>query len=687
MPMKLPAALAPLHALSRNLWWSWHPAAIDLFTALDPDHFEVLRHNPVALLADLGEEVAERFAADPDYVARVQEVAVAFRRYLDGGDTWFDRRYSPAARDAGPVAYFSMEFGLHESLRLYSGGLGVLAGDHVRSASDLGLPFVGVGLLYKEGYFRQVIEERRQLACYPQADFSRLPVTPILKDGCQLEIGFGLGQEVFSARAWRLDVGRVPLLLLDTDYGANPPEVRALTHQLYGGDVRTRIAQEVLLGVGGVRLLEALGIEPAVVHLNEGHCAFAPLERLARRMDVGATWDDALAATRAEGVFTTHTPVPAGHDRFGWDILNTALSAYRDASSWPPGTIMDLGRVHPGDFDEPLCMTVLALRTTRAANGVSELHGAVSREMWHGLHPTRAVEDVPIGHVTNGVHPLFWMNPRWQALYDQRLPGWREPENLWSTAWWQEHLGQVSDSELWSTHETCCAELAAYVARTLPESRLDPGALTIGFARRFAPYKRADLLFAEPDRLAALVGGDRPLQLLFAGKAHPRDHHGQDIAATVLRWCDDPRFRGRVLFLEDYSIHTGRLLTSGVDAWLNNPRRPREASGTSGQKVPMNGGLNLSALDGWWPEAYDGTNGWAIGEARAYDSVEQQDAEDAESLYRLLEREVVPAFYGRDAQGLPTRWIRMMRRSIETCVPAFNTHRMVRDYAEGMYFR
>jgi alpha-glucan phosphorylase-like protein len=685
MRTALPARLKPLEALARNLWWSWHPEAVALFQELDPDHFETLRHNPVGLLQDLGPERFQVLAKDPAYLARLQTQHQAFQSYLASQDTWFTRRFGATARETPCVAYFSMEFGLHESLRLYSGGLGILAGDHVRSASDLGLPFVGVGLLYRQGYFRQVVDGRQQVACYPVADFSRLPLTRLEHGGEPLSIDLPIGTGIYRAHAWQLDVGRVRLFLLDTDLASNPPEIRALTQRLYGGDAQTRIAQEVLLGIGGVRLLRALGIEPGVVHLNEGHCAFAPLERHAQRLIDGADWSEAMAATQAEAVFTTHTPVPAGHDRFSWRELNGALQGYRESLGWGPGKIMDLGRVRPGDLDETLCMTVLALKTTRMANGVSELHGQVSREMWCDLFPGVPVDDVPIGHITNGVHPIFWMHPRWQALYDRSAPGWRKPENLCDPAFWVTALAGIDDKVLWEIHNDCRQELIAHVGSKVRNSRLSSQALTIGFARRFAPYKRANLLFSQPDRLAELVQGPAQVQLIFAGKAHPRDGMGQAIAAEVMGWCDDPRFRGKIVFLEDYDIHIGRMLVSGVDVWLNNPRRPREASGTSGQKVPLNGGINLSVLDGWWPEAYDGSNGWAIGKAQDYSDISVQDHDDAESLFALLEQQVAPMFLDREQQ-IPVRWVAMMRRSIATCVPAFNTHRMVRDYAEEIYF-
>ncbi len=680
-----PPRLKPLEALSRNLWWSWHPPAIDLFRDLDPARFAALQGNPVALLQDLEPDRLGELENDSIFLEKLERIHLAFRAYLEDQDTWSARRQGTRTGEIRPVAYFSMEFGLHESLRIYSGGLGVLAGDHLRSASDLGLPFVGVGLLYREGYFQQVIQDQAQVARYPVTDFTRLPLTRLLRDEQPLTIPFPIGEFTGLAQVWALDVGRVRLWLLDADLPSNPPEIRALTHRLYGGDARTRLGQEILLGIGGVRLLETLGIDPGVIHLNEGHCAFAPLERLASRQRRGLPFSEALAAARQEAVFTTHTPVPAGHDRFAWEQVDEALGAYRREMGWSPGTIMGLGRVSPKDQDESLCMTVLALKTTRAANGVSQLHGEVSRQMWTALYPDRPVAEVPIGHITNGVHPLFWMHPRWQALFDTQTLDWRQPERLWDPETWRSLLTGLDDGQIWKTHQACRQELVDHLAWTVGHSRLDPHGLTLGFARRFAPYKRANLLFSQPERLATLVHTSPGLQLIFAGKAHPRDTEGQAIAAEVLRWTEDPRFRGKVVFCEDYDIHTGRLLTAGADVWLNNPRRPREASGTSGQKVPLNGGLNLSILDGWWPEAYDGTNGWAIGHEQTYSDPIIQDRDDAESLFSLLEQEVVPTFLDR-VDGTPGRWVAMMRRAILTCVPHFNTHRMVRDYTEQVYF-
>jgi len=678
----LPAQLRPLASLAMNLWWSWDAEATALMRSLDPHRWEQLGHNPVAVLLELSEARLLELAGDAEVVARLNRVQARFAAYLRGEDTWVEREL-PAAKDRS-IAYFSMEFGLHESLKTYSGGLGVLAGDHIRSASDLGLRFVGVSLLYRQGYFRQVIVEGQQVAAYPNAHFDRLPLTLLLDDaGEPITVEVPHLNHTYSARIWELRMGRARLLFLDADHDANSLEHRIFTSQLYGGDTRTRVAQEVLLGIGGVRALRRLGIKPEVYHLNEGHCAFAPVELVRERVVAGESFDAAAAAVRAQTVFTTHTPVPAGHDRFSWDLVNEALGGYRDRMGWPHGTLMDLGRARPGDIHEPLCMTVLALKLSRGANGVSQLHGAVSRQMWRELWPAEAVDDVPIGHITNGVHPLFWMAPEMRGFYDEHIPGWRD--NLMDRDFWLEAVERIPDAALWDQHNAQRYKLIEATRRHTARRCLDPEVLTIGFARRFAPYKRANLIFSDPDRFEALVSGPRRLQLLYSGKAHPQDLHGQALVADVLRRASARTFRDAVVFLEDYNIHLGGLMTQGVDVWLNNPRRPREASGTSGQKVPLNGGINLSVLDGWWPEAYDGTNGWAIGEAKTYDSQEEQDAADAESLYQLLEEEVIPSFYDRDEAGIPGGWVARMKRSIATCVPVFNTHRMVADYVKRLY--
>ncbi len=651
-----------LAELAGNLWWSWDTQATALFAGLAPSRWPQVLHNPVALLAELTPMEREHIQSDPLTGEIVDAVYERFLAWMKQEDTW------AAGRGLPRVLYLSMEFGLHESMRIYSGGLGVLAGDHVRSASDLGLDFRGVGLLYSSGYFRQVLDDGKQLAAYPNVDRSRLPITPVLDAaGAPIRISIPDGEREYQASAWRLQVGRVHLYLLDANLPENPPELREVTRSLYGGDTRMRLRQEILLGIGGVRLLQALGESVDVVHLNEGHCAFAPMEMLrqAQALDPSATH----AQIRERVVFTTHTPVPAGHDRFGWDMVDAHLGAWRSQAGWSPGALMDLGRVDPSDLDEPLCMTVLALRMARASNGVSALHGQVSREMWAKVDTPK-----PIGHITNGVHPTYWMAPAMQEMLDTHLPKWRA--HWQDRAFWTEGLATLDDGALWQTRQTLKEQLLTQVHAHTGQ-RLDPKALLIGFARRFAPYKRADLVFSDAQRLQKILEGGA--SLVFAGKAHPRDTLGQELLARVVRWSRDPRFKGQVAFLPGYEMQHGRWMTSGSDLWLNNPRRPREASGTSGQKVVLNGGLNCSILDGWWPEAFDGDNGFAIGDTRDWADTQAQDVHDAEALYTLLEKEILPSF--QDSSD----WLRRVKHSMATGVPVFNTHRMVAEYAETMY--
>jgi starch phosphorylase len=673
----LPARLSPLTDLAHNLWWSWDPEATELFRSIDPFRFAQSHHNPVALLRDVEPARWRELDADEAFVARATAVRDRFLAWR-GAPTWTQTH--AGALLASGVAYVSMEFGLHESVRLYSGGLGVLAGDHLRSASDLGVPLVGVSLLHRQGYFKQVLDDGRQLAAYPHARTERLPYRPCVgPDGALLEISVPIGARQVKARLWQLDVGRSRLLLLDTHVDENTDADRALCSQLYGGGDDLRIVQEVLLGFGAVAAIRALGLRIGVWHLNEGHCAFVPLALLGERLESGEGLLDALAAVRATCVFTTHTPVPAGHDRFGRALLAETLGPWAERVGLSQQELVDLGRVTPGDEAETFCVTVAALRTSAASNGVSALHGAVSRTMWQGLWPDRPVAEVPIGHVTNGVHAGFWMAPEAAALFDRHLPGWREAEwdpEVWSGA------ERIPPEELWALRATLRRHLCDAV-RARTGKAFDPDALTLGFARRFAPYKRGALLFSDPDRLRALLDRE-PIQIVYAGKAHPRDLGGQDILSTVLRWSGDRAFRGRIVVLEDYDIALGRLLTSGADVWLNNPRRPHEASGTSGQKVVLNGGLNLSVLDGWWPEGYDGTNGWAIGNGEELPDEAAQDALDARSLYDILERSVVPEWAERTG-GVPTAWVRRIARSLATNAPRFTSHRMVRDYVLGTY--
>lgn len=669
----LPAPLTALKMLAQNLWWSWDTEATELFASIDPWRWARCNRNPCALLRDVEDSRWAELAADSAFKDRLQAVVARFHQYL-AADTWCATA-APAVHK-GSVAYFSMEFGLHESMRIYSGGLGVLAGDHIRSASDLGVPLIGIGLLYREGYFRQFIDQGEQVDTYPRANWDRLPITLCLDaDGEPLMVPFPMGTQTAWAKLWRLAIGRTELLLLDADHDRNDHGIRRLTHRLYGGGEDLRIAQEVLLGIGGVNALRALGLDPAVYHLNEGHCAFAPLALLREALLQGMSRDDAMAAVRERCVFTTHTPVPAGHDRFHWRSVDSLLGPWRREQGLEDGAYMDLGRVHPGHVDEPLNMTVLALRTSARANGVSKLHGAVSREMFAEIFPNRRPEDVPIGHVTNGVHPVFFAAPASRALFDRYCPEWRA--RPWDADAWA-GLSDASDDEITAWRNSLRAHLVAQI-RELTGKQLRDDVLTIGFARRFAPYKRGALLFSQPERLRALMD-EVPFQIVYAGKAHPHDTPGKAIVRDVLKWSADRRFRDCVAFLPDHDLHTGRILTAGCDVWLNNPRRPKEASGTSGQKASLNGGLNLSVLDGWWPEGFDGDNGFAIGDERTWENTHEQDLADAESLYTQLEEHVLPLWKkGGNA------WPRNARRAVQTCGPLFNSHRMLRDYVLSAY--
>jgi alpha-glucan phosphorylase-like protein len=651
--------LDTLLVLADDLWWTTRPAAHALWAALDPALWEDVNHNPRVLLREAG-----LAGATAEWRRDAQALIEQWRAALA----------RPLRSDVPRTAYFCMEYGLHESLPIYSGGLGMLAGDHLRSAADHDLDFVAVGFLWGEGYFRQVVHDGQQAAAYCPNQRERMAMKIVRgPDGSPVIARAPVGGGHIALQAWEVRIGKVRLFLLDADLEENPPELRAVTHRLYGGSTRTRVLQEVALGIGGARLLRAIGIEPEVFHMNEGHAAFLTLELWARGLQAGQTRQEAWDAVEARCVFTTHTPVPAGHDRFGWDLVDPILGTWRHNLGLHPGAFMDLGRVTPGDVDEPLCMTVLGMRGSRVVNGVSKLHGEVSREMW-----AETEEGPAITHITNGVHAGAWLAPETEALWDQHLPGWRHHlgGGTDAPAFW---LGceQLPVGALIAARDARRARLVTEIRRRLGREVLDPSLLTIGFARRFAPYKRGDLIFSDPDRLAALLA--RGAQLVFAGKAHPADVHGQAIVARVLEFARDPRFRDRVVFVPDYDMATGRLLTNCCDVWLNNPRRPREASGTSGQKAAMNGNLNLSVLDGWWPEGFDGTNGWSIGEEKEYDSLDEQDAADAEDLYSTLETEVLPAF-ADDAT-----WARMSARAMATCAGVFNTHRMVADYIELMY--
>ena len=697
--------LAPAHRrlseLAANLWWSWDPEATSLFRDLDPVQWRALGHNPIALLQQFSIDTLESRAAELGLHGRINYTYRRMQEYLRSTHTWGVAH--AGVLWARPVAYFSAEFGLHESLPIYSGGLGILAGDHIKSASDLGIPLVGVGLYYDQGYFRQRLDlEGRQHEEYYEVDSSMLPIeraTTAAGEPVRVTIETRSGS--IAARVWRVTVGRNSLFLLDTDVEGNRPEDRELSSRLYGGDHRVRIRQELLLGVGGVRALSALGILPGVVHLNEGHSAFAALELVRQRMEregIGA--DEAMSRVAQQVVFTTHTPVPAGHDRFTSDEIAEHLGPLCDALGIGHDRLMGLGRVNPGDGNETFCMTVLALKLSRRANAVSSLHGEVSRAMWTPLYPGVAEDRVPIGHITNGVHVPSWLAPLMARLFDRHL-GHDWPIRASKPTCW-DPIDAVDDGELWETHQTLKTRLVAFARRRAVESAARRGespevieqlrsalnldALTIGFARRFATYKRANLVLRDIELLGSLVNDpQRPIQFLFAGKAHPLDGPGKEILQEISRLMRDPRFAGKILFVEDYDINVGRHLVQGVDVWLNTPRRPLEASGTSGQKVVLNGGLNCSILDGWWAEAYDGLNGFGIGQGETHTSMDLHDNRDADALRRVVRDEIIPLYYDRDLDGLPRRWIARMKRAMRTLGWRFSADRMVSDYVLKAY--
>jgi glycogen phosphorylase len=690
-----------LWSLARNLWWSWDHDSTSLFLDLDPQRWRELNHNPVALLSEMSLAGIESRAGELVLHSRINYAYRRQQEYLRSDRTW-------AAIHAGvlrprPVGYFSAEFGIHESLPIYSGGLGVLAGDHIKSASDLGIPLVGIGLFYGQGYFRQRLDRTGwQQEEYIETDVSKLPMEPAISEsGKPVTVQIETRSGVISAKVWRVKVGRCDLLLLDSNVEGNAPEDRELTSRLYGGDGRVRIRQELLLGVGGFRALVAMGITPGVLHLNEGHSGFAVLEAIRHRMqEEGTAFDETASGVSREVVFTTHTPVPAGHDRFSPSLIEEHLGPLGDALGLSQHRLMELGRENPNDHREEFCMTVLGLKLARRTNAVSALHGEVSREMWKGLYPGKSEDSVPIGHITNGVHVPSWLAPQMFRLYDRHLgAGWHEHSGE-AKIW--ERIESVDDGELWETHLSLKSLLLKFVRRraceqaefrqespeTLQrlERALSPDALTIGFARRFATYKRANLILADIEKLGAMVNDPkRPVQFLFAGKAHPRDEPGKRVLQQIAELMRDKQFADKFVFVEDYDIDVGRHFVMGVDVWLNNPRRPLEASGTSGQKVVLNGGLNLSVLDGWWAEAYDGLNGFAIGTGRTHLNMNIHDSRDGDYLYRVLREQVIPLYYQRDRDGLPTGWIKRMKRTIRTLGWRFNADRMVMDYTSKCY--
>ncbi|MCL4848556.1 MAG: alpha-glucan family phosphorylase [Acidobacteria bacterium] len=697
----LPARLAALEELAYNLRWSWDHETISLFRRLDRDLWEDTGHNPVLLLGSLPQERLEQAAEDEAFLAHLDRVTASLRDYVANGTTWYEKRHGHASRPL--VAYFSMEFGLTECLPIYSGGLGILAGDHLKSASELGVPLVGVGLLYQKGYFRQYLtSEGWQQERRPVNDFSVMPLKPFhTADGAPVHVTLDLAGRTVVVRCWRVQVGRVTLVLLDTNIPENPPDLQDITDELYGGNSDMRLHQEIVLGVGGIRALLALDLSPRIFHMNEGHCAFLGLERIRYLMGKHqVSFHEALEIVTTSGLFTTHTPVPAGIDTFSPEQMDRYFGSYREAFGLSREAFLDLGRSQPGHHDAPFNMAVLAMRTASAVNGVSRLHGRVSRRMWQVVWAGVPVEEVPIGYVTNGVHPQSWISDDMRTLYDRYLgPRWAEQPG--DTAVWA-RSAQIPGEELWRTHERrrerlvgfCRRRLAAQLStrgasateRAAAEQALDPEALTIGFARRFATYKRGTLLFRDPERLARILNAaDRPVQVLVAGKAHPHDEPGKALIRDIVQMARRPEFARRIVFLEDYDQIAARYLVQGVDVWLNTPRRPLEASGTSGMKAAFNGALNLSILDGWWDEGYSPDIGWAIGRGEEYEDHEYQDRVEAGALLDLLEHEIVPLFYTRGADDVPRGWVARMRSAITALCPVFNTNRMLHQYVVGGY--
>ncbi len=715
--------VAGLNHLARNLWWTWSQEPQEIFQELSPRGWQNLYHNAVAILHEVSDYELRVRLQDSEFADRVRLVLRHFDEYLKEPNTW-GREHAPELLK-NPVAYFSAEFGFHETLPIAAGGLGMLAGDHAKSASDLGLGFVGISLFYREGYFQQSFNaDNWQSEYYTLLKPKNLPVEPVLDakgEPLVCEVDVGMNQVYFQA--WRVNVGRVPVYLLDTDRPENEQRFRDLTLRVYGGDSTTRIMQELVLGVGGVKLLRALGVQPSVFHMNEGHAAFLTLELVREKIAGGKKFKDAFAATRQECLFTTHTPVEAGHDRFSPDMMSYALNKYPAQLKLSLNDLMALGRVHPENDQEPFCMTVLALKASRAANAVSELHGQVSRQMWQCLWPDRKVEEVPIGHITNGVHLLGWMKGPvrrfWRRKFSTPRVGPDQPMGSTTSFWrkppteaWEADVNSpefwariadpafISDEELWSLRYRLRRELIEFARRRLLlqghrlgqsdfitfDALLNPDALTIGFARRFATYKRAPLIFQQFDNIVKLVHDRaRPVQFVFAGKAHPRDDDGKRFIQHIIHLSKYSDLKGHLVFIENYDVHVARSMVSGCDVWLNNPRRPLEASGTSGMKASCHGCLNMSIMDGWWREGYDGTNGFAIGDDTHPDNVEEQDRRDSENLYRVLTEEVIPMFWNRDANGIPRQWIQRIRRAMITLTHKYNTWRMVQEYTEKYY--
>ncbi len=695
---KLPKRITGLNELSHNLWWSWHHEARELFKVLDRPHWKATCHNPVKLLQQIAPYRLVSAAEDPKFVKKYDSVMDNFKADASEVKTWFNTKYPHLKNHT--IAYFSMEFALHNSLPLYAGGLGVLAGDYCKEASDLGLPMVGIGFMYPQGYFHQRIsDDAWQEEHYRQLNFKEAPIAPVLIDQKhKAKIEVKLDSRTVCVAVWQVNVGRVKLYLLDSDLEENSPDDRQLTARLYGGNIETRLQQEIILGIGGVRMLRALGIEPSVWHANEGHAAFMMLERCRELVEKGMDFPEAVDKVRATTVFTTHTPVPAGNDAFAHGLLEKCLHHYWDSLGLDRNAFLKLGTQDSNNT--AFNMTVLGLRMAQYSNGVSELHGAVCRQMWHCLWPNLEEKEVPIESVTNGIHVPTWTAPQMARLYEKYLGAdWVNQHD--DPALW-ERIEDIPDEEIWTTRlwlknklislaqsrarkrwvEDCGSPVTVLAMGAL----LDSEVLTIGFSRRFTDYKRAALILHDIERLKRIVKNTwRPVQIIFAGKAHPNDGHGKHLIQEVYNVAKNPEFCGRIAFIEDYDMHLAHYLVPGVDVWLNTPRPLQEASGTSGMKAGVNGVPHLSVLDGWWYEGYNGVNGWAIDNDTKPVSSEEQDRADANELYHLLEEKVIPLYYDRDLNGVPHGWIKVVKQTIRSCAPLFSSRRMIKEYTEHMY--
>jgi len=696
----LPERINRLSELAYNLWWTWNPSALRLFSELDRPLWDSSEHNPIAFLHKIDSALLENAAKDSLYLDDYDAVMHRFDTYMTTSDTWCNRECPDALK--GKIAYFSFEFGLHECMPFYAGGLGILSGDHLKEASDMGIPMLGVGFIYHQGYFVQKLtEDGWQETSYYHFNFEEMPIIALTEDDEQpLTVSVQLPNRIVYARCWLIQVGKVPLYLLDSNVEKNSSYDRHLTARLYSNDLDIRISQEILLGCGGVRLLQKLAENPTVWHMNEGHSAFLTLERVQEIMKTGVSFEDAVAAVKRTNIFTTHTPVPAGNDQFPLWLIDKYFPVIWGELGISREQFIELGK-QTQDWGDTFSMPVLAIKLSEHTNAVSELHGRVARQMWNFLWPDKKVDEVPIGSITNGIHVNSWLARRMRLLFDRYLgANWydrMDDEELWK------RIDLIPDLEIWDIRRHLKRKLINYAiesarmhwssgkhqpSQVIAEGvLLDQYSLTIGFARRFAAYKRANLIFSDYERLLKIITNqDMPVQLIFAGKAHPADEPGKLLIQQVYRAAKDPRSQGRIVFLEDYDLNIAHLMVQGVDVWMNTPRRPNEASGTSGMKAALNGTLNFSVLDGWWCEGYNGKNGWAIGSDKDYEDPNEQDKVDAESIYQILENEIIPLYYQTRTLGdLSAQWVARIKESIRSCAPKFSTRRMLREYLKKMY--